>query len=106
MRIDHLEQVLREARELGVDLELHACGEKREPLEEPFDIGIGTLEAVEPQASRDLRKLLRELPAHLAHVLQLAVVVVQNPWIHQPGLCRVLSATVTLPVSRSISVFR
>ena len=37
-----------------------------------------------PRRAGDLRELLGELGAHLAQVLQLAVVVVQQPRIHQP----------------------
>ena len=82
MRIDDVEQRLREAGELGVELELHARGEKGDALEEPLDVGIGDLEAVHAEPGRDLGKLLRELRAHFAEVLQLDVVVLEQPRIH------------------------
>ena len=44
MRIDHLEQRLREARELGFELELHARGQEREAFEQPLDIRVGDFE--------------------------------------------------------------
>ena len=66
MRIDVLEQVLGEARELRVDLELDPRRQESEPLQQPLHVGIGALEAVEAEAAGDLGELLRELGAHLA----------------------------------------
>jgi len=75
--------VLREARELGVDLEVDARRHEREALEQPLDVRIGALERLQPQPARDLRELARELGAHLADVVELAVVVLEQPRIHQ-----------------------
>ena len=86
LRIDDLQQALREARELGVDLELDAAGQKRKPLQQPFDIGVGDLEAFETEPRRDLGKLLRELGPHLAQVAQFLVVVAQQPRVHGSAL--------------------
>src|SRR5258705_386255 len=83
VRVDDLEQRLREARELGIELQLDARGEEAEALEQPLDVGVGDLEAVHAEPRGNLRKLLRELRAHLAEMLQLEVVVLQQPRIHQ-----------------------
>src|SRR5690606_40001775 len=83
VRIDELEQMLREARELGLELQLHARSEERESLEEPLDIRVRDLRrAVDAEAAGDLRILLGELRAHLAKVVQLALVVAQKARIH------------------------
>src|SRR5690606_12433642 len=87
---------------LRVELELDARRQERETFEQPLDVGIGDLEAFHAEPAGDLRKLARELRAHLADVLQLAVVVAQETRVHYA--CP--SLTVTLPVSRSISVLR
>ena len=70
--------MLREAREFGVELHLHARGEKAEAFEQPLDIRVGAFEAFQPEAPGDLRKLLRELAAHLAQVLKFLAVVAQK----------------------------
>jgi hypothetical protein len=74
-RIDHLQQVLGETREFGVELELHARGQKRKPLEQPLDIGIGAFQAFEAQSSGDLRELTRKFRAHVLYMLQLVLVI-------------------------------
>ena len=99
MRVDALEQMLGEARELGVELEPHAGGEKAEALEQPLDVGIGHLRRVERQARRDLGECGRELRPHLPHVRELLVVVAKHPRVHQRPSARRIS-----PLSRSISV--
>ena len=78
------EQVLREARKLGVDLELDARGQEGEALEQALDVGVGALEGLEAEAAGDLGELLGELLPRLADVLQLAVVVAEQARIHQP----------------------
>jgi hypothetical protein len=69
VRIDHFQQVLGEHRILRVELELHACGEKRETFQQPFDVRVRALEAFHAEPAGDLRVRSRELRAHLAHVL-------------------------------------
>jgi len=83
MRIDHIEQVLGETGELGIELQLHACREKGEPLQQTLHIGICAFEPFEAQAARDLGEFLREFGSHFAYVLELALVIAQQPWIHQ-----------------------
>ena len=61
MRIDDLEQRLREARKLRLELELNAGGEERDTLEQPLDIRIVDFEAVHPEARRYLWELFGEL---------------------------------------------
>jgi Tat protein secretion system quality control protein TatD with DNase activity len=78
MRVDEFRQVLGEARELGVDLHLHARGQEGEAFQQALDIRVGALEAFEAEAAGDLRVLDRELAAHLAQVLQLLAVVAQQ----------------------------
>ena len=82
VRVDDLEQPLGEARELGVELELHARAEERGAFEQPLDVGIGDLDALHPQAAGDLGELLGELGSQLAEVAELAVVVVEETRIH------------------------
>ena len=57
--IDDLEKRLREPRELGVELQLHAGGEKRGAFEQPLHVRIGNLEPAHAEA----RGNLGELPA-------------------------------------------
>jgi hypothetical protein len=85
VRIDHLQQVLGKGRELRVDLELYPSGEEGEALQEALDVGVGTLEALQSEASGDLGELAGELPTHLADKAQLAVVVPKQTWIHAPS---------------------
>ena len=117
VRVDQLEQVLGEAGELRIDLQLHPRGQKGEPLQQSLHVGVGALERLQPQSPRDLGKLAGELPAHLPQVLELAVVVVKQPRVHGLILgahrrqthhypAPAASTTWTLPSSRSISVLR
>ena len=76
VRIDHLQQRLREGRELRLQLELDARGEQREAFEQPLDIGIGDIEAAEVQTRGDLRELAGEFPAGLAHERELGFVMI------------------------------
>src|SRR6185503_3012326 len=100
-----LEQRLREARELGVDLELHARREKRDAFEQSFDVGIGHLQAVHPEPGRDLRELLDELGASLPQVLQLEVVILEEAGVHHATRGGAMRSVIrTFPVSRSKSV--
>ena len=75
MRIEHLEQRLGDLRELVVDLEVDARREKRERLDQPLDVRILALAALEQQPAGDLRVLLGELRRHPADERQLAFVV-------------------------------
>ncbi len=104
MRIDNLEQRLREARKLRVDLQLHPGRQERGAFKQPLDVRICDLEGVHAEPTRDLRKLLGELRAHLAEMSQLALVVLQEAGIHYVTRDGARSATSTCPVSRSISV--
>ncbi len=104
MRIDDLEQRLREAREFGVELELHARRQKSDAFEQPLDVGIVHLQPVHPEPGRNLRKLLGELGARLAQVLQLEVVVLKEARVHHATRDGARSAICTFPVSRSNSV--
>ena len=105
MRIDDLEQRLGEARELRVELELHARGEKPDAFEQPLDVGIRHLEAVHAEPRRNLRELLCEFSAGLSQVLQLEVGVLKQPRIHQATRDEEPRSVMrTRPVSRSKSV--
>jgi len=83
VRVDHRQQVLGEAREFRVDLQLHARSQEGEAFEQALHVGIGTLERLEPQPPGDLRELARELSPELAQILQLAVIVGEKPVVHQ-----------------------
>ena len=82
LRVDDLQQPLREARELGVELQLDAAGQEREAFEQAFDVGVGDLQALDAQPGSDLRELLRELGAHLAQMAQFLVVVAEQARVH------------------------
>ena len=79
---NEVEQALREPRKLRVELQLHARGEKREALEQPFDVRVGNFDAFHAQPAGDLRELAREFRTHLADVLELAVVVSEESRVH------------------------
>jgi hypothetical protein len=49
MGVDGFEQVLREAGELGIDLQLHAGSHERETLEQSLHVRIRALEAVQAE---------------------------------------------------------
>src|SRR4029450_376742 len=105
MGIDDLEERLCEARELRVDLELHARRQEGDAFEQSFDVGIRHFEPVHPQPRRNFRKLLRELRTRLAQVLQLQVVVLEEARIHHATRGGELRSVMrTVPVSRSKSV--
>ena len=78
--------------------------EKRETFEQPLDVRIGALEPVDAEASGDARIALRELRAHLAHELQLAVVVLEQPRIHGYAQLLGVGDADTSPESRSMLV--
>ncbi len=82
MWIEHFRQVLREYRLLGFQLELHARGEKRKSFQQTFDIRVGAVDAAHPEPARHFRIRLRELRTHLAHMLQLTVVVMEQARVH------------------------
>ncbi len=82
VRVDGVQQVLGEARVLAVELELHARGEKGEAFQQPLDVRVRALEALEAEPGGDLRELGRELRARLANELQLAVVVLEQARVH------------------------
>jgi hypothetical protein len=104
VRIHDVEQRLREAGELGVELELHARGEKRHALDQPLDVGIADLEVAHAEPRRNLRKLIGEFGAHLAQMPQLDVVILEQSRIHHTTRVGRRSAIWTFPVSRSNSV--
>ena len=86
MRIDGLEDRLRELRKLGVELELHAGGKVREPLEQPLDERIGARFlglGVEGQTARDLGKLPRELRRHVPQMVEFVVIESQEAAVHR-----------------------
>ncbi|SUY26623.1 Uncharacterised protein [Burkholderia oklahomensis] len=82
VRIKHFQQPAREARELRVELDLHARGHEAERLDQPFDVRIGHFARLHAKAPRDLRVRLRELGGELAHVDQFLVVVVEQSRVH------------------------
>jgi hypothetical protein len=82
VRIDVLEQVLGEARELRLDLQLHARREESEPLEQPLHVGIGAFQAFEAEAGSDLRELLGKLGPHAAQQRKLLFVEAEEARIH------------------------
>ncbi len=61
VRAEHLEEMLREAREFGVDLELDASREEGESFEQALDVRVRTLERIEPQPARDLGEVVARM---------------------------------------------
>ena len=61
VRIDDVQQVAGEARVLGIELEPDARGEEGRGFDQPFDVGIGDLLALDAEPARDLRERAREL---------------------------------------------
>ncbi len=109
MRVDRLEDVLREARELGVELELESRGLEGEAFQQPLDVRVGrpflgVLGEGEP--ARDLRELMRELGPGLTQVVKFAFVESQQPLVHRAYPSPAWSVTLKAPVSRSTSVLR
>ena len=101
VRINHLEQVLREPRKLRIQPQLHPGRQEREPFQQPLDVRVRALDAVERQAARDFRKLRRELAPHLAEVRQLALVVLKKTRIHRGSLSHLAEKRHTLRIGRS-----
>ena len=95
VRVDDLQQMLGESRELVVHLELHPPRQEAETLQQPLDVGISALEPLQPQPPGDLRELAGEFPAQLAQVLEFSVVVFEQTGIHQCSLVRLASSTLT-----------
>src|SRR3546814_4460009 len=106
MRVHHLQQMPREDREFGIELQLHARREEGEALQEPLHIGVGAVECVEAQPGGDLRIFAGELAAHLADVRQFLIVELQEARIHQRPPARSRSAIDICPASRSSCVRR
>ena len=104
MRVDDLEQCLRETGKLGVDLQLHARGQKPDAFEQPLDVGIVHGQTVHAEPGRDLGELFGELGARLPQMLQLQVVILEETRIHHATRDVLRSVSWTFPVSRSISV--
>jgi hypothetical protein len=80
--VDGFEEVVGEAWELGVELELNAGGEEGVALEEAFDIGVDAGEVLDAEAAGDLGKLAGELLGHGLEVAEFTVVVAEQPAIH------------------------
>ena len=85
--VDQLQQVLREARVLGVLLVVDARGEEREALQQALDVGVDAFAArdgaVQGQARGDLRVLAREFSRRIADVQQFLAVVAEESGIHR-----------------------
>ncbi|MNT52018.1 hypothetical protein D3C72_1890200 [compost metagenome] len=81
--VDEFEQALGKSGELGIHLQLDTARQQCKAFQQPLDEGVGHLHPLYSQASGDLGMLLRELLPQLAHIGQLAVVVIQQAGIHQ-----------------------
>ncbi len=105
MGADHFQHALGQARELRVHLQLDACAQKAEALQQALHIGVGHIGVVQRKTARDLGKGGSELGAQLAQIGQFAVVVLDEAGIH--GVCGGVRAQAlrfcseTWPVSRS-----
>ncbi|MPM83396.1 hypothetical protein SDC9_130460 [bioreactor metagenome] len=100
VRVDQLQQTLRETRKLRVHLELNAPRQQGETFQQPLHIRVGHLQALHAQTAGDLGMFLRKLLAQFADVGQFAVVIVEQTRVHQ--LSPIWSSKVTEPVSRSM----
>ncbi|MCY1431831.1 hypothetical protein D9M71_478080 [compost metagenome] len=84
VRAYRVEQLLGEARELRLHLQLHPRREETETFEQALDVGVGHLAVLQPQASRGFGIAAGELRAHFEQVVQLAVVEFQQ-LVHLTG---------------------
>ena len=100
--VDHLQQVVGEALVLGVELQVHARGEEREAVEQPFDVGVGAAVGAQAEPVGDARVVRGELAGEIAHEAQLLLVVAQESPVHQATASA--PSTRALPSSRSSSV--
>ena len=82
MRVDQLEQVLRELGKLGIDFELYPRGHEREALKQAFDIRVRAVDTFHTKTTGDFRKLAGKLTTHLPNMIQLLVIVAKKSWIH------------------------
>ncbi len=82
MGVNQLEHVLGEIRVARVELQLHACREKGEALNQALDVGIRALQPLHPESRGNARIRLREFRTHLPYKLQLLVVKLEQPRIH------------------------
>ncbi len=103
VRVGDFQQVVGEGRVLGVELELHACGEVGEAFQQALDIRVGAVDSRQRQAPGDLRVFLGELGGAFAHVLQFLIVEVEQARVHERLRCSA-GTTRTWPDSRSRSV--
>ena len=97
MGIHHLQQVLREVGMARIELELDARGQESKALQQALDVRVGAFEPLDPEASGDARIGCANSRAHLAHELQLAVVVLEQSRIHRSRHAAPESVTLTLP---------
>src|SRR5690606_14522157 len=75
--IDRAEQRFGDARELVIELEVHACGQERESLEQPLDVGIVAARGLQQQPRCDLRVALAEFRTETPEIRQLPLVILQ-----------------------------
>ena len=68
MRIEHLQQALRQLREIVVELAVDAGGDEGEALQQPLDVRIVGGFAGQAQPAGDLRMLLGEFAGQLAQI--------------------------------------
>jgi len=82
VRIDRLEQGLREPGKFSIQFEVDPRGQESHAFDQAFDIRVGDFDAGHAQPGGNLRELLGELCAHLVEVLQLEIVVLQESRVH------------------------
>ena len=104
MRIDHLQEGLREGRKFRFHFKLDACRQERKPFEQTLHIGIGNLGVGDVEARGDFWKFGGKLRAHFAQEREFALIMAHQVGIHQ----RVpfMSLTTASRVSTSIAVSR
>ncbi len=75
MRVEDPEQGFGDFREIVVNFQVDAGGEKGEGLDQALDVRVGALIALQQLARGNLGVALGELRAHLAHEGQLIFVI-------------------------------
>ena len=85
MGVNRFQNRLGEARKLGVELEMHARGKKREAFQQSLDKWVRAdvlCVAIQRKPSGDFWEIAGELPSGFPKVLEFDVVEIQEAAIH------------------------
>ena len=88
--VDGADEGFADLGEIVVDAAMDPRGEEREAFQQAIDVGIFAALGVEQEPAGNARILARKLPAHLAQIGQLALIVFQQFLAHAATLPRIL----------------